>query len=275
MERRQEKIYGNGTMKKYLSIYKTLSGMNFSELVSFRANLINSLISNLVWGTFSILLIVVLTSKTPEVFGWTRYELFLLFGIYNIYMGLFYVFFSRSFERFSQIIHLGELDFVLVKPIDSQFLMSFRYVNHPAFLRVIVGTIFSAWVLSQMGVAVTAQSLLLMVLLLVCGIAVMYGIWYIFLTCLIWWTNLTNLVGLLYEMNGLTRYPGQMFQGISGLLFYSIFPLTLVITTPAQTLVNKVNYLNIALVAFFAVLFISISRSFWKFALKFYSSASS
>ncbi|OGH12473.1 MAG: hypothetical protein A2776_02465 [Candidatus Levybacteria bacterium RIFCSPHIGHO2_01_FULL_40_10] len=66
-----------------------------------------------------------------------------------------------------------------------------------------------------------------------------------------------------------------MFQGISGLLFYSIFPLTLVITTPAQTLVNKVNYLNIALVAFFAVLFISISRSFWKFALKFYSSASS
>lgn len=261
-------------MKRYLSIYKMLSGMNFSVLTAYRANLFNSLLSNAIWGTFSLLLIVILTSRTPQVFGWTRYEFFLLFGIYNVYMGLFYTIFIRSFEKFSKVIHLGELDFVLLKPLDSQFLMSLSHINHPAFLRVTVGAVFSIWVVSQMHVPITFGTILLFFALMICGIAVMYGVWFMFLTCLIWWTNLSNLVSILYEINGLTRYPGQMFKSISGLLFYSIFPLTLVITTPTQVIANKFNLTNIILVAIFAVFFVFLSRIFWRFALRFYTSAS-
>lgn len=260
-------------MKKYLSIYYHLSNMNFSQLLMYRSNLINSLVSNAIWGTFSILLVVILTSRTSSVFGWTRYEISLLFGIYNVYLGLFYALFARTFERFSPIIDKGELDFVLLKPIDSQFLMSFTFVNHPALLRVAVGLIFTVWIIIQMHLVLSLMTYFLFVILMIAGVAIMYSLWYLFLTCLIWWTNLTNLVGLLYELNNLTRYPQQMYKATSGLLANAILPLTLVITTPALILVNKVNLENIILVLFFAAFFVFLSRVFWKFALKYYTSA--
>ena len=38
-------------------------------------------------------------------------------------------FFMPNAEEFSELIRLGKLDFALVKPIDTQFLISFHRVN--------------------------------------------------------------------------------------------------------------------------------------------------
>lgn len=257
---------------KYFKIYKALLKVNFSYLTAYRSNMINSIIANSVWGFFSLLLIVILTSRTPSVFGWTRNELFLLFGIYNIVTSIFQFFFTRSFDRFSEIIIRGRLDSVLLKPADSQFLMSLSYTNFATLLRTFLGIGFIAYVLIQMHYMPTLMQVLFTLILMFASITVLYSIWYIVSTCLIWWPSLTNLVGLMYEINGTSRYPQEMYHSVSSMLFYAILPLTLIMTTPTQVLIGKIVFGNILLLVFFAVILFIISRVFWRYALRFYTS---
>src|SRR3989344_7547774 len=109
-------------MKRYFRIYKQLCIISLSELLAYRGNFLNSLISSLVWGAFSIVSILLLTAKTKSVFGWTREEIILLTCSYSMLIGIFHLVFSRNFEYFSRIMDLGQLDTFLLKPLDSQFL---------------------------------------------------------------------------------------------------------------------------------------------------------
>src|SRR5436189_2395165 len=122
-------------MKRYFTIYWMLIKINFSKMFAYRANTVNGLVSSMVWSSFVIFSIVLLSSKTSHIFGWTRDELLVLAGTYNIVYGIFYLFFSRNFEEFSTNIHFGKLDALLTKPIDSQFLMTCWYVGYPNLFR--------------------------------------------------------------------------------------------------------------------------------------------
>lgn len=258
---------------RYFTIYKTLLKLNFSYLAIYKSNLMSSILANSVWGFFSLLLIIILTSKIPSVFGWTRYELFLLFGIYNIFTSIFQFFFTRGFDRFSEIINKGKLDSLLLKPVDSQFLISLSYSNFPVLLRIFLGGGFITYVLMQMHYLPTLIQFFFTLILMLSSIIVLYSVWYIVSTCLIWWSNLSNLVGLMYEINGATRYPQEMYRSVSPMLFYTVLPLTLVATVPTQALIGKATFGNMFLLIFFAVFLLFVSRVFWKYALRFYVSA--
>ncbi|MEL6384978.1 MAG: ABC-2 family transporter protein, partial [Cyanobacteria bacterium J06626_18] len=52
-------------------------------------------------------------------------------------------------------------------------------------------------------------------------------------------------------------------------------PVTFLTTVPAQTLLGRGNFIWIAGSALLAIALLQISRWFWGFALRFYTSASS
>src|SRR3989344_7678647 len=128
-------------MNHYLHIYKTLLKINLVALLTYRGNFVSSVFSSILWATFGLFLISLLTLRVPMVYGWNREELFMLMLGYNIIVGVFHSLFSRNFERFSQIIHYGELDTLLLKPIDSQFLLSFWLFNYASLSRIVIGIV--------------------------------------------------------------------------------------------------------------------------------------
>lgn len=259
-------------MKKYFKIYITLLTMNLQVLTSYRANLINSIIATVVWGSMSFVSIFILTSRINTVYGWTREELLLLTAIYNILIGTFHMIFSRNFERFSRIIHFGELDSLLIKPIDPQFSVSFWLFNYTGAFRVIAGVLFTVILLHSHYPSLL--SIILFLLLGLAGITLMYSVWYLVSTLIIKFTNLSNIVDVLYEINGITRFPQEMFRQLNVFAFSFLLPITIVITVPTKFLISKATYADFfLLLATSAVLFIC-ARMFWKFALKYYTSAS-
>src|SRR6185312_3229309 len=100
-------------------------------------NFINSTISSVGWGIISIISMYILTAKTSSIYGWNRNELLLLAGVYSVSIGIFHTIFSRNFDRFSKVIHLGDLDSILLKPIDSQFSLSFTLFNYMSITRLL------------------------------------------------------------------------------------------------------------------------------------------
>ncbi len=262
-------------MKHYVNIYKVLLRLNFSRLVVYRSNFVNSLLSALAWGLFSVFSIVLLTSRTPTVFGWKREEILLLTAVYTVLTGIFHTFLSPNFERLSQITHFGQLDRILLLPVDSQFSISLWEVNYTRLVRIVIGVILFIMLFKPLNFHPSAGNLSAFAVLFFVGIFLQYTIWFVVSTLTIWFTRLSNLTEFMYSVTGMARYPREMLQQLGSYIFVFLFPITLIIITPVGVLFQKASPMDtFFLLAVTAGLFY-LSRKFWKFSLRFYTSASS
>ncbi|MFZ5844841.1 MAG: ABC transporter permease [Patescibacteria group bacterium] len=262
-------------MRKYVSVYQQLLKVNFAALTAYRANFINSVISSLAWGFFSLYSIVVLTSRVNSAYGWRREELLFLNGMYGIIVGIFHMFLSINMRRFSRVIHHGELDFILAKPIDPQFAMSLWLVDYTMILRIIMAFLYATWIATQFHLGLSFAHLILMGVFSLASLLLLYSLWFAVLTILIWFTNLTNLVVLMFSFESLARFPREMSWQLASYFLFIVFPLTLVVNTPARAYLGRLEgWEGLVLIGIASGLFI-LARTFWRFALRYYTSASS
>lgn len=262
-------------MQHYLSVYKKLVKINFTEWVTHRGNFINSLIGSSFWGIFHFASIIILTSKVSSVYGWTRDELIILTASFSFLWGFFHLFFARNFEEMAEIINRGNLDQFLLKPLDSQFLLSVYYVNFSGFIRSIFGAIVLIFIITSKNMQVSISNAIGFLILVGCGLVLIYSIWFLLATIIIWFPRLTNLVAFLFNISGISRYPPEIVKELNTFTFIFFLPLVIFVSTPTKALLNRFSYGDGFILVFLMTLFLLASRKFWKFALRYYTSASS
>lgn len=262
-------------MRRYFSVYFSLLKVNFSSLVAYRSNFINNVVTSIAWGTFSILSVALLLTRTPTIFGWKREEILLLAATYSIFIGFFHMIFSRNFERMSRMVQFAELDYVLIKPIDSQFLLSVWLINFTSLFRVVVGIIFASILLSLLHIQPGISEITISIFLLFLGLLCLYSLWFSVTTLTIWFPRLSNIVDVMYTISSMSRFPREMFREFSAYLFYFLFPLMFIIVTPVKALLARASIFDFMGLLVSVVILFGFSRWFWKFALRFYTSASS
>lgn len=262
-------------MKRYLSIYWALIKINFSLLFTYRANLYNSILISLGWGIVSLSSIFLLTSQITHVYGWTREELYLLTGFYSIIVGISHMLFSSGFERFARTISLGKLDTYLLSPIDTQLYFSLKEFRPVSLLRVLLGIIFTSYIIGILHISFSVYMIVSSSILIFSGVLLLYSLWFLVVTFMIWNPNLSNLIDFLYNFNNLGRYPPSLIIYTKNIVLFLLIPFTLIGSVPARFILGKATLLELSgLVGCSVGLFI-LSRYFWKFALRFYTSASS
>lgn len=258
-------------MKRYVKVYRMLLILNVKALLVYPANFYNSVLATFAWAFFSLYSIVLLTASTSSAYGLTRGELLLVNGVYGTFIGVFHVIFSSNFGRFSQIIHNGQLDSVLTKPIDSQFLLSFWIFSWVSLSRVIISIGYVVFMVSVLHLNVSFLNAVLFLILGMSAVIMLYSIWYLVITLTIWFTRLSNLVELMFNITGMARYPKAM---ISGYAVMFLLPLLLLINVPTTALLYTLDFKDVGLFMFFTAMFFAGSRLFWRFALRYYTSAS-
>jgi len=262
-------------MNRYLKIYLRLIQLNFSVFTANRtANFVAGIIGALGWGVISVLTMVLLTLKSSTVYGWTRSEIILMTALYAVFIGIYHTIFSKNFERFSEIIHKGQLDGVLLKPIDSQFFLSLWVINYLTILRIIFGAALSIYMMRTMSLTISVLDTLFFMLLFICGLITVYSIWYIVITLTIWFSNLTNLVDFLYNVTNIVRYPSETITHAGNVFLFVLIPLMFVLNVPVKVFLHKTTTGDVFGLLIFTLVFFFISRFFWKFALRFYTSVS-
>lgn len=259
---------------RYIRLLKALWEINLSRTLTYKGHFIAETINSLGWGALSIVTILLLTSHVSTVFGWTRNELILLSVMINIIYGILRVFFDPNFWRFSNNIHTGQLDSILLRPVDSQFQMSVWIIDLSGIARFVFAVGLTIYLVFLFQFPVSVLSIIFAAILCLAGATMLYAISYVFLTITIWFSNLHNLMNLVNTVIGASRYPKEMYANLSGFVFFFLLPVILIIATPTKSLIQKADVTDSLLLLLFATLFFVFSRFFWKFALKSYSSAS-
>jgi ABC-2 type transport system permease protein len=249
--------------------------MSFMRLFIYRANFVSSLISTVVWGLFLFFSMFVITAQAPNAYGWQRVELMLFISAYSFVIGFFHMLFSKNFESLSTIILQGDLDGVLVKPIDSQFFVSTRDISILSSFRIWLGLGSALYFFSLGNIFLTLYQWLSLVLLLFCALIIIYSIWMIVCSCLIWIPRANNLVQLMYSITGFSRFPKQMYASLGTGAYLFFLPLIMIFNPVINSIVTIPSFSTLAISFLFTLLVFVLCRYVWLLGLKHYSSASS
>lgn len=263
-------------MKRYLRIYKHLIKFAAIQETAYRGSFFLEIFVELAYIVVSVLLIRVVFWNIKEVAGWNFNKILVLMGVNVLFqetlLGLVFIFNLRSLP---EKIAKGELDLILTKPLDSLFVCSlwrpyFAFVPSliPGFILIYLG-------FRSEGLIFNPINLLPFIIILFCGWIIAFSVGVILSSLSFWLINADPLPNLAEELTFMAAKPYSIFSGIFRFFFLVILPLAFMVSFPAQSLLGETKLWWIFMAVGLAALFLIITKLFWNFALKHYSSASS
>jgi ABC-2 type transport system permease protein len=261
-------------VSRYWRIYRTFFSSSFARELEFRANFFAKIAQNAVWVFFFIMILLVIYRNTSNVAGWSRGDAFILAAscfLMNALIGAFFL----SLQEIPQQVRQGTLDFVITKPIDTQFWISSRKFNFDQ-----IGTLVSGAVMVWVGVYTAglhpgALQWLAFVILILCSLTIFYSFYLSLMTLGIWLVRVDNLWVLGESVMQVARYPMDIYGTVVQRFFTFMVPLAFVATIPSRQLVKGFDPAMLGLGILWSLAFFFASRWFWNFALRHYNSASS
>ena len=280
----------------YLKVFLTFARNSLVRDLSFRANFILQCVSSVSWTAMNLGFFIIIFQHTSMIgpdSGWGRYEFFVFLSTTWIVNSLVQAFFMPNAQEFSELIRTGNLDFALVKPIDTQFLISFHKVEWSSMANLIMGISLLGYSLWQLSVAESnpLQLVPLMFLLypfyILLGTALMYGVMIMLAATSVWLGRNQTLYNFWFYITNFYRYPMEIYQRtFLGWTLWGTFtfvvPILVVVNVPARLLAQPLRpdadgmTFQLALFALIATICVlAISRFTFKRALLSYRSASS
>ena len=277
----------------YLKVFLTFARNSLVRDMSFRFNFILTCFASVSWALMNFLLFKIIYQHTDSIgvnTGWHENEFFIFLGTIWIINSLIQTFFMANAEGFSEMIRTGSLDFALLKPIDTQFLISFPRINWAQIPNGLLGlslVIYSLRALmndSEKVISIGPVEWILYMFYVGCGVVVMYSVMIILASTSIWLGRNQNLHTFWFYITNFYRYPMEIYQksGIGMALwgtFTFVIPILVVSNVPARILAQPLErgwYDWQSLYAIFAAAAsLVVSRWVFKFALLSYRSASS
>ena len=128
----------------YRRVFLTFARNSLIREMTFRANFLIQCVSATSWTLMNIGFYVVVFQHTDAIgksTGWEQSEFFLFLGTTWLINSLVQTFFMPNAQEFSELIRTGNLDFALVKPIDTQFLISFQRVEWASLSNFVLGLV--------------------------------------------------------------------------------------------------------------------------------------
>lgn len=272
----------------YLRVLATFVRNSLVRDLTFRANFLIESITSLSWFAMNLgfyLLIFRYTGSIGADTGWGKYQFFVFLATSLLINSLVQALFMPNIEQLSELIRTGNLDFALLKPIDTQFLVSLGRVDFSLSANLLLAGVLLVYSLVQIGRPPTVLELLLYPLYVACGVAILYSLMIALSAVGVWLGRNQSLYDFWFYVTNFSRYPKEIYQGRFGtplrLVFTYALPVLIVINVPARLLARPLHPESRAewALAAFALLATagSLAASRWVFqrALASYRSASS
>src|SRR2546429_8027779 len=245
--------------------------------MSFKANFILWMLVEVLWFLGQIVFFSIIFGSINQIGDWSKWEVVLLVGTHQIIAQLFQAFFFVNVANIPELVRTGKLDSLLVLPLDSQFAVSTKQFALDSIVNAALGGVVVCVSLSQLGVVPTPMSILLYLSALGFGVAVHYSIMLGLAAVSFWIVRAQGLVYGYFNFLNIARYPDVIFPRLFRLIFGWVVPVVIIANIPARLLIKSLGQpgqLMLHLVIASSIIF-WLSRVFWRFALRHYSSASS
>jgi ABC-2 type transport system permease protein len=264
---------------KYLRLLRSLALFTLNRELAFRGNFLVKVSVEVLWLGILVAFFRTVFARTSNVAGWTEPQYFFFVGCFFAINGLIEMLFLDNCNEFAELVRTGDLDGLLLKPIDEQFLITCRRMDWGTGPNVLMGSIVMIVSLQLMHWQFDAVRVVTFLMTFVCGTALAYC-FMLFLTSLsVWMVRNQSLMEMWWLFSSLARYPKEIFAGPYaepvGRFFTYCVPILVVVNVPANAMVRVLDPALVGLTVVATVVLLLLSRWFFRRALRSYRSASS
>jgi len=228
-------------LRRYWRSLRSFWATSLEAELEYQLNLVIELLA--VLGNLAGSLFVLLLPPGPsgELGGWSWNSALVVLGIYTLLDGFTSCVLQPNLSKIVSHVQNGTLDFVLLKPIDSQFWLSTRSFSPWGLPGVVAGVALIGWALARSGGALTAGGVALALALLVAGGLILYSLWFLLAGLSIWFVKVWNATEVLRYTLVAGRYPISAYPPALRVVFTLMLPVAFLTTVPAEALLGRAS----------------------------------
>ncbi len=260
---------------RYLTIYAALWKTSVTREMSFKGNFILWILVELAWFGLQLAFVGVIFSQTRTIGTWTVWQVVLLTGTSNFIQEIYQAFFLVNCTNLSELVRTGKMDFLLLLPVNTRFIVSTRQVDLPSFANAAFAVCVMGFAAGKLNLHPTVVPFLGFGALCAVGLLVHYSLMFMLASVSFWTVRAQGIVWGYYSLFNIARMPDEAFRGLFKAVFTFALPVLLVSNVPVRVLADKLTSPAAWLVLLgLGVIWALISEWFWRFSIRRYTSAS-
>jgi len=262
-------------MKKYLSLYFSFVRTGFIADLEYRANFLFRVLTDVIWYATQILAFEVLYDHTKQIGGWTLPQIRVFLGLLFVTDAFYMIMLNENLDQMTEKIRKGDLDLLLTKPINSQFMVSLQKVSASLFTNLVIGLSFLTWAIAAYPMAISAWRYASLVILIPAGLISLYAMRFFIATLALIFARTDNLQFAWYQIYRLGMRPDGIYPNWLKLILRTLLPMALIAALPADLILVDFDWRWLAWATIWSAVLLYGTHRFWKFGLSKYTSASS
>ena len=260
---------------RYFRIYAALWRTSITREMSFKGNFILWIIVELLWFGLQLSFVGVVFTQTSQIGTWSAWEVVLLTGASNFIQQVYQAFFLVNCTNLSELVRTGKLDFLLLLPVNTRFVVSTRQVDISSFANAAFAACVMAFAAHKLHLHPTAMELAGFAALCVVGLLIHYSLMFMLASVSFWTVRAQGIVWGYYNLFNIARMPDDAFHGVFKAVFTFALPVLLVSNVPVRVLADKLTSPSTCGVLLgLGLVWAAISQWFWRLSLRHYTSAS-
>ncbi|HSP81821.1 MAG TPA: ABC-2 family transporter protein, partial [Myxococcaceae bacterium] len=212
-----------------VSRYLRLLGVQFRAAsllaMQYRGDFLIDGAISLFWTATALAPLFVIFQGRETIAGWTFGEALLVIGWFTLLQGVLEGAINPSLTAVVEHIRKGTLDFVLLKPVDAQFLVSTARFLPWKVINVLAGLGLFAYGFHLIGRPPSPLGLLASGVLLGTGVLLLYSLWILTVSAAFFVVRVDNLTYFFTSIFDAARWPASVFRGVLAFIFTFVIPL--------------------------------------------------
>lgn len=263
-------------LRRYVDIYVALWKNSVVREMGFKSNFLLWIFVEMLWFALQISFVAVIYQHTDRIGDWSKWQVVLLMGASHFIQQLFGALFLSNCVQLSEHVRTGRMDFFLLLPVNTRFLISLRLVDLGNFVNAASAVAVMIYAGRQLGLAPSILQVAGFLALCGAGLLIHYSLLFLLSSVSFWTVRAQGIVWGYYNLFNIARLPDSAFRGLFKTFFTFAIPMLLVANVPAKLLIEKLfSPLDALLLLAMSAACLVVSEVGWRFSLRRYTSASS
>lgn len=259
------------TLKLLSAFFK----VNVQMSLAYRADTVVNILLNLMWLGWELLSLNIIFNNTDTLGGWGLGELVALLGVFRLVNTMMIALIWPNTEKFNQSIRDGSMDYTILQPVSSMFLVTFSRITVWRIWDLVLAIVLIVVGVNMSEGVTTPLQILTFILLAFTGMIIIYSLWIVLIALTFWFVKFDNNVTILQALMDSGRYPATVYPAWLRIIVTFIIPIAVATTIPLQALRGELNVTQVLIFLGVSAISFVVASRVWKAGLKQYSGASS
>jgi len=257
-------------------VYGALFVQMLKVRLAYKGDFLADLVATGLGGIASLLFVFLLFLRIPDLDGWLRDEILLIYGMSMMSYGLFGTVSWNLYQFGDRYVIQGRFDRILLRPIGTYGQVLFDEFRIPALSESLIGLGIVVWSARRLALEPTLFDLAFGALAVVSGGVIFIAVFSLLASVAFRFEDRFGISPPIFNMIAFSRYPQSIFPDALRFLLRWIVPFGFVAFYPAEGLLGRSGYNGLTILApAVAAAFALLTAIAWRDGVRHYESTGS